>query len=393
MTSTSTPSDPLASILSRQGHTPLRSESDRSPQVGPARGRSRFPLAPVPAGSADGMHRALWAGPDAALRELVADHATAAGLELVDEADTGPIAVQLMDAAALVTAPGTAGFRSRGASVAAGAPPLLVVTGEQVVTTSAWRSALASGARALLQLPADSEQLLSHLSELSRPRSDSTVIGVAAGHGGAGASSFAARLAAAARPDGPVVLVDGDPLGGGLDLLVEHGGAAGVGWSDLEGLGSQDGTALREGLPVVDEVALLVAGDGPGPQASALSRALTALAPGGGTVVVDLSASLVAAAAEHLDRLLLVTTATDHAVRATARRLDIWPLPAGLVSVVVRRQGPLHPGDIAADLSLPLAAAFRDSPAGTVPLLDVRRRGADRSARVLLQGLRGGGAS
>src|SRR5690625_7917120 len=60
MTSTSTPSDPLASILSRQGHTPLRSESDRSPQVGPARGRSRFPLAPVPAGSADGMHRALW---------------------------------------------------------------------------------------------------------------------------------------------------------------------------------------------------------------------------------------------------------------------------------------------------------------------------------------------
>lgn len=393
MTSTSTPSDPLASILSRQGHTPLRSESDRSPQVGPARGRSRFPLAPVPAGSADGMHRALWAGPDAALRELVADHATAAGLELVDEADTGPIAVQLMDAAALVTAPGTAGFRSRGASVAAGAPPLLVVTGEQVVTTSAWRSALASGARALLQLPADSEQLLSHLSELSRPRSDSTVIGVVAGHGGAGASSFAARLAAAARPDGPVVLVDGDPLGGGLDLLVEHGGAAGVGWSDLEGLGSQDGTALREGLPVVDEVALLVAGDGPGPQASALSRALTALAPGGGTVVVDLSASLVAAAAEHLDRLLLVTTATDHAVRATARRLDIWPLPAGLVSVVVRRQGPLHPGDIAADLSLPLAAAFRDSPAGTVPLLDVRRRGADRSARVLLQGLRDGGAS
>ena len=393
MTSTSTPSDPLASILSRQGHTPLRSESDRSPQVGPGRGRSRFPLAPVPAGSADGTHRALWAGPDAALRELVADHATAAGLELVDEADTGPIAVQLMDAAALVTAPGTAGFRSRGASVAAGMPPLLVVTGEQVVTTSAWRSALASGARALLQLPADSEQLLSHLSELSRPRSDSTVIGVAAGHGGAGASSFAARLAAAARPDGPVVLVDGDPLGGGLDLLVEHGGAAGVGWSDLEGLGSQDGTALREGLPVVDEVALLVAGDGPGPQASALSRALTALAPGGGTVVVDLSASLVAAAAEHLDRLLLVTTATDHAVRATARRLDIWPLPAGLVSVVVRRQGPLHPGDIAADLSLPLAAAFRDSPAGTVPLLDVRRRGADRSARVLLQGLRDGGAS
>src|SRR5699024_11706334 len=124
------------------------------------------------------------------------------------------------------------------------------------------------------------EQLLSHLSELSRPRSDSTVIGVVAGHGGAGASSFAARLAAAARPDGPVVLVDGDPLGGGLDLLVEHGGAAGVGWSALEGLGSQVGTALREGLQVVDEVAVLAAGAGPGAQGSPRSRALTAHAPG-----------------------------------------------------------------------------------------------------------------
>src|SRR5690625_2721218 len=145
MTGPSTPSDPRASILSRQLRAPLRSEADRRPHVRPARGRSRFPLAPVRAGSADGMPRALWAGPDAALRDLVADHATAAGLELVGEADPGPIAVQLMDAAALVTAPGTAGFRSRGASVAAGAPPLLVVTGEQVVTTSAWRSALASG--------------------------------------------------------------------------------------------------------------------------------------------------------------------------------------------------------------------------------------------------------
>src|SRR5690625_7156273 len=93
MTSTSTPPDPLAGILSRQGHTPLRSESDRSPQVGPARGRSRFPLAPVPAGSADEMHRALWAGADAALRELVGDHAPAAGHDVVDAEDMLPIEV------------------------------------------------------------------------------------------------------------------------------------------------------------------------------------------------------------------------------------------------------------------------------------------------------------
>lgn len=352
------------------------------------RRRSRFPAASAPstAVSADAARRALWSGPDASLREMVADHATAAGLELVDEAGTDPVAVQLVDAAAL-----TADSPSR--AVTPGAPPLLVITGEETVAVQTWQSALGIGARGLLQLPGDSELLLSHLSALSRPRSQTAMIGVAAGHGGAGASSFAARLAAAARRHGPVVLIDADPLGGGLDLLVEQSETSGVRWADLDGLGSQDGAALREGLPVVDDVALLVAGEAPGPQAAALSRALTALAPLGGTVIVDLSPSLVPTAAEHLDHLLLVTTATDHAVRAAARRLSTWPNPPGRMTALVRRRGPLHPAEVAEDLSLPLAAAFHDSPAGTVPLLDVRRRGADRCARTLLPGLLDGGAS
>ena len=79
--------------------------------------------------------------------------------------------------------------------------------------------------------------------------------------------------------------------------------------------------------------------------------------------------------------------AADHAVRAAARRLRDWSAPSGLISLVVRRGGGLTPSEVAEDLALPLAAAFRDSARGTVPLLDVRRRGADRAARELLASL------
>ena len=114
---------------------------------------------------------------------------------------------------------------------------------------------------------------------------------------------------------------------------------------------------------------------------------LGALSPLDGTVVVDIAAALVPCALEHLDELLLVVPAADHAVRAASRRLRAWSVPSGLVSLVVRRGGGLTPAEVAEDLALPLAGHFRDSSRGTVPLLDVRRRGADRTARDLLAAL------
>src|SRR5699024_1451519 len=153
--------------------------------------------------------------------------------------------------------------------------------------------------------------------ELARPRSSALLLGVVGGCGGAGASSFAARLAAAARVAGPVTLVDADPLGGGADLLVEAPVREGIRWQEATGLGADDGEALRAGLPVVDGVHLLVAGEGPGAAEQTLPPVLSALAPLGGTVVVDLGPELVPAAAEHLHRLLVVVPSCDHAVRAT----------------------------------------------------------------------------
>lgn len=354
-----------------------------APGGAPPRRRSRFPRA---GGALDASPRTprrgvRWVGPAGPLRELVADHATAVGSWLVEDADE-PAGCTIVEAGSLGSA-----ARSGPALHARVRTPLLVVVGGDEVPSALWPRALEAGALAALPLPAASEELLTRLTALTRSRAGARTLGVVGGCGGAGASSFAARLAGAARRHGPAVLLDADPLGGGLDLLVEAAGAQGLDWSQTLALGADDGEALRSGMPRVDELHLLVAGDGPGPDEEDLPRVLGALSPLDGTVVVDIAAALVPCALEHLDELLLVVPAADHAVRAASRRLRAWSAPSGLVSLVVRRGGGLTPAEVAEDLALPLAGHFRDSSRGTVPLLDVRRRGADRTARDLLAAL------
>lgn len=349
------------------------------------RPRTQFPDPARRPSSSEGEGRstARWRGPDGPLRELVRDHATAVGLDLIDGPADASTVCTVIDAATLTEERPSDAERT----------PRLLVTGSAEIPTEVWSAALALGARAVIPLPGGSEELLSHLAEQARPRSSGLLLGVVGGCGGAGASSFAARLAAAARPRGPITLIDADPLGGGVDLLVEAPATDGVGWQEAAELGPDDGEALLGGLPEVDGVHLLVAGDGPGPTERALPPVLSALAALGGTVVVDLSTAMVPVAAPQLDRLLVVTPSTDHAVRAAARRLRAWQLPDGLAHAVVRRGGPLGLGEVGEDLGLPLAGGFRDSSRGTVPLLDVRRRGADRAARELLARLRTGAGS
>lgn len=349
----------------------------RTPHAsGPRRRPARFPSPAATHSSApDGPLVVRWSGEDEALRELIRDHASAVGMELADAPHETVTACLVVDVAHLERADHLP-LSTR--------LPLLVVTASTEIPGAVWERALAAGALAVLPLPARSEELLSRLAELARPRAASRVIAVAGGCGGAGASSFAARLAAAARRHGPTVLIDADPLGGGLNLLVEEPVTTGIGWADVGGLGPDDGEALREGLPRVDDVSLLVASDHIGPAPEPLSRVLTALDPLGGTVVVDLADELVPIGAELADELLLLVPTSDHAVRAAARRLRAWQLPDALTGAVVRRRGPLTPREVCEDLALPLVASFRDSPASVVPLLDVRRRGADRAARRLM---------
>lgn len=357
----------------------------------PRRRRTRFPDASSPraAEPAAGGSAVLWQGRSPALREQLADHAAAVGLTFLDDSPAGAGGVCAIVAEGPPDGEVPSSGEAPDAAVApGGAPPLLLLTAAEEIPGPLWREALAHRARAVLRLPQDSEALLAHLAELSRPRGSSLLLGVVGGCGGAGASSLAARLAAAARSDGPVVLVDADPLGSGLDLLVEAPPLHGITWHEAERLGPDDGEALRSGLPLVDDVRLLVAAEERGPTPETVRQALASLAPLAGTVIADLAPAMVRPLLDVLDHLLVVVPARDGAVRAAARRLDAWAPQAARTGLVVRRERGPSPREIAADLDLPLRGSFRDSPRGDVPLLDVRRRGADRTARELLPLLR-----
>ncbi|UYG17980.1 hypothetical protein BRM3_06075 [Brachybacterium huguangmaarense] len=323
-----------------------------------------------------------WLGGPDALRQLAADHVGALGARLVDAAphDPGP-GVALGSVAVLARR-----SARRGATRPAGTVIALAPDGD--IGEEHWRACLEGGVRAVVRLPADSARLLDLLAASVRRTSRGLVIGVVGGCGGAGASSLAARLAgAAARSGSSAVLVDADPLGGGLDVLVEAAGMPGARWEDVGGLGGDDGGALRDGLPVVDGVHVLVAREAALPTPEQAVAAVAALAPLDGTVVVDVGTGTVEAVLPLLDHVVLVVPATDHAVRAAARRLHGWGLRRGRVHLLVRRTGPLSPGDVAERLGLRTSGAFRDAAAGVVPLLDVRRRGADAACRRLLDRL------
>src|SRR5882757_4399792 len=103
-----------------------------------------------------------------------------------------------------------------------------VVTGAEA-TTATWATAIAVGAQHVLRLPDQERELVRGLAEAAESVRDDRVRGqvvaVIGGCGGAGASVFAVALAhAAADP----LLVDLDPWGGGIDLLVGGEGAPGL---------------------------------------------------------------------------------------------------------------------------------------------------------------------
>lgn len=394
--------------------TSLLERSSRGTRLGPSRAAaartdaripSRFP-AGAAALSADGASSTaapgaravvLWHGErEGALRSLAADHVSAAGAELRDAGRTasGPIAPGLggqadqslqgpgEPAPALHLCPAEALLTADHLPAPAGQ---LIAVADAPIAEGIWRRALSAQVRAVCRLPEDSAALLALLSGALRAGEGARVIGVAGGCGGAGASSFAARLAGAAGRLGPVALIDADPLGGGLELLVEAPPAAGARWEDLAGIDTADGALLREGLPRVDGVHLLTAGAGAPPRALDLDRALGALARVPGHVIADLSPDLVGPALPHLDELLIVLPARDHAVRAAWRRLGFWRPPAGVARLVLRGRGPVSADEAREDLRLPVAGVFRDSPASHVPLLDVRRGRADALCRRLLE--------
>jgi secretion/DNA translocation related CpaE-like protein len=310
---------------------------------------------------------------DPELLDAVLRLAAAAGCELhrvLDAAQARPhwpvAPLVLLDAPAALHC-ATAGLARRGGVVVAagGAPPPEV-----------WRHALAVGAEHVVSLPDAESWLVAALTEAAEGRHHGGgVLAVVGGRGGAGASVFAAALAVTAVRDGQrALLVDCDPLGGGLDLVLGAEDLDGLRWPDIGvGGGRVPATALHAALP-----SPAVGGRGGlgvlscarsvhGPTPAAVTAVLDAGRRGGDTVVCDLpryptDAAIAALAAA--DLILLVVPADVRSSAAAARVAAVLAEHGGAVRLVVRGPSPggVEAEEIARALDLPLLVTMRPEP-------------------------------
>lgn len=221
---------------------------------------------------------------------------------------------------------------------------------------SLWHLAAVLGAERVAVLPDAAAWLADHLSRSRSPAPGGLVLGVTGGCGGAGATTAAVWIAQSAAGLGArVLLVDGDPWGGGLELALAAEEDPGLRWPDLsEASGSVDPLQLADSLPVAGGFSFL---SWPASReqtvavpAAATTAVLDAARRGYELVVVDIGrgAEQLTALAWDCDRVLVVVPAQLKAAVAAARMLQELP-PVDAALLVRGRPGAALDGPLIAE--------------------------------------------
>ncbi|HEY0487077.1 MAG TPA: septum site-determining protein Ssd [Mycobacteriales bacterium] len=249
--------------------------------------------------------------------------------------------------------------------------PRVVLVGDKDATPeteAVWAVATELGAEHVVFLPAAEPWLVDRLADGGRPPANGVIVGIVGGRGGAGASVLAAGLAVTAVRCGlRALLVDADPYGGGLDLVVGGEDSAGLRWPDLAATtGRVSGQALYLALPRLGELSVLSWDRGdlleiPPP---AVDAVLDVGRQGSDLVVVDLPRRPDEAAVRVLqaaDRVLLVVPAEVRASAAARRVVQAVAPHCADLQLVVRGPAPagLSSRDLVAMVGLPLAGTMR----------------------------------
>lgn len=233
----------------------------------------------------------------------------------------------------------------------------------QGVADAVFRDAVELGAESVVDLSEASDWLVDALADVGERASPGRTVGVVGGSGGAGATTLACALAQWHAARAPTLLVDGDPLGPGLDTLLGMEGVAGVRWEGLsETAGRLGARALRESVPRRDDLGVLTwSGVRRRLDVPTVRRILPAAVRGHDLVVVDLPRQGAVALAELVDRcddLLVVAPATVPGLAATARLVAELGLDARAGLVV--RPGGVGDADAERVTGLPVVAAVAD---------------------------------
>ncbi|MGI8985428.1 MAG: septum site-determining protein Ssd [Nocardioidaceae bacterium] len=267
----------------------------------------------------------------------------------------------------------------------------VVVACPRAADAAVWAHAVGVGAVDVLALPGQQATLIDLFGDCVDGAGRSAVnIGVVGGCGGSGSTSFAAGLGlTGAGRDLTTLLIDADPLGGGIDLAMGNEHMAGLRWPDLaRSTGRLAAPTLREALPRSRELAVLSwdRGDLLCLPPESMRSVVSAGQRGHDLVVVDLPRRLDAAAEEAVIRTtvtLLVVPAQVRAVAAASRVVSAVRDVAPRLGLVVRTGGSagLDAHQIEASLDLELWASMRPERGITAALQDGlgplrRRRGA-----------------
>ncbi|MBM7530555.1 septum site-determining protein Ssd [Brevibacterium luteolum] len=232
-----------------------------------------------------------------------------------------------------------------------------------------WQQAARLGTDTVAVLPAAAEWLTQRMIHaVEPPGSPATTIGVVAGSGGAGASVLACALARHAATEAvETVLLDADPLGGGVDLVLGYENIDGLRWPALTtSRGRLRPSTLPQALPRSEGLSVLswdrethadLSGD-------VFDAVITAAQQAFNLVIVDLPRHAPVEWASSCHHLVLVTPARVRAVIAAscvASRLRAVHPAVGLAVRAVDRQG-LDPALVAESIGLELLGSYRDDP-------------------------------
>ncbi|PWW65934.1 septum site-determining protein Ssd [Actinokineospora spheciospongiae] len=338
---------------------------------------------------------------DTAVLDEVLRLAAAAGTEVERVADVAALRAR-WPVAPLVVLDGEAVARCRSAALPRREAVVLVATGPP--PPALWEQAVGVGVARVVELPAGQTWLVGALADAADAPAGTAgrVLAVVGGRGGAGASTFAAALGLSALELGTgTLLVDCDPLGGGLDLVLSAEDQPGLRWPDVRlRSGRVPVSSLRSALPGHTRsgarlTLLSSARDGDGPAPEAVAAVVDAGRRGGETVVCDLPRAPDPAAHAALDRADLTVVIAPAELRAASatRRVVAHLADRGVrPGLVVRVPGPsaLSPNAIAEAVGLPLLATVKTDPvlAHSIENGGFRLSGSiARAARVVLRAL------
>jgi len=234
-------------------------------------------------------------------------------------------------------------------------------------TSDVWPFAVALGAERVCEVPRDQDTVIEALANALEGNGEACVVSVMSGCGGAGATTLAASLVlAGARRGFDSLLLDADPFGGGIDLVLGHENVEGMRWRDLDRTrGRVSGESLRQVLPSRSGVSTLSwdRGDPVDVHASSVHAVLAAAARAYDLVAVDVPRRFDDVTGEILGRSVLTVLLVPediHALSASGRVLARLQRHTGNIALLTRaRRGGIGSSVVSETLGLPVLGRLR----------------------------------